>query len=109
MYRRKMDFDSVTRTRLFVGLETAENHAAIAPEEVIEFIRECVGAGTFYEGKGLWKGKLENSIVFESMMLSSQFRDDVDVDSVEELKSLLEDEFCQDSVMVERQEVEAAF
>jgi len=104
-----MGFDCVTRTRLFVGLETAENRAAIAPEEVIEFIRERVGAGTFYEGKGLWRGELENSIVFESVMLSSQFRDDVDVDSVEDLKNRLESEFCQDSVMVERQQVEVAF
>lgn len=99
----------MTRTRLHIGLETSTHKTHIAPEEVINVVREHVDAGTFYEGKGLWMGDLENSLVFECMGLSSQFRDDSDVDSLEELKSLLEDGFDQDSVLVEKQEVEVAF
>lgn len=100
---------SHTRTRFFVGLETS-NGLEIHPEEVINLIRSHVEAGTFYEGKGLWHGELENSIVFESVGLEDCFRDSEEaVSSAEGLKELLEEEFEQDSVMVEKAGVEAGF
>lgn len=111
-----METNTVTRTRLFVGLETAEEKLEIAPEEVIEFIKARVEAGTFYEGKGLWKGETENCIVFECMDIRSNIRPAEDQDhgmmkvrALEDLKEGLELEFDQDSVMVERADVEVAF
>ncbi len=99
-----MEHDNMTRTRLFVGLETAENHATIAPEEVIGYIKQFVDAGTFYESLGLWKGETENSIVFEVM----DFNSNSDI-ALSELKEGLEEEFSQDSVMIEETGVEVSF
>lgn len=106
----------MTRTRLFIGLETAEN-LEIAPEEVIDRISEYVEGGTFYEGKGLWKGSTENSIVFEVVGLKDSmtidFMDELEEsntdDPAEYLKAVLESEFDQDSVMVEKTGVEVGF
>lgn len=110
-----MELHTATRTRLFIGLENPNGE--IHPEEVINFIQERVSAGTFYEGKGIWEGDTENSLVFEVMGLrdvaSEKLESDlldlgVD-DRVEGLKILLEEEFLQDSVMIEQTEVEVAF
>ena len=112
-----MEYNTMTRTRFFVGLETAENQLEIAPEEVIDWISARVQGGTFYEGKGLWMGERENGLVFEVMDLSDMLTDrgarelqDLNVGSAAGLlKTGLEQEFDQDSVLVERTEVDAAF
>lgn len=111
-----MKLNDMTRTRLFVGLETAENHASIAPEEVINFIKDRVSAGTFYESKGLWMGELENSLVFECMDLQDNIKPAEDQDhdmmkvrALQDLKEGLEEEFNQDSVMIEQTGVEVSF
>jgi hypothetical protein len=102
-----MNLESKTRTRLFIGLEN--QNGEIHPVEVISLVKQHVDAGTFYEGKGVWKGSTENSIIFECMDLEKHIRDAGDFQGVEDLKALLERRFDQDSVMVERTEVEAAF
>ena len=108
----------MTRTRLFVGLETSTHNTHIHPEEVKEVISEHVDAGTFYQTEGLWMGGFESSLVFECMGLEDSFRGDSDLvagpggedrDVIEALKTLLEEEFDQDSVMVEQTDVEVAF
>ena len=111
-----MEHNNMTRTRLFVGLETAENHAEIHPEEVINFIKDRISAGTFYEGKGLWMDELENCIVFECMNLESNIKpaedqdhDRMNVRALQDLKEGLEEEFNQDSVMIEKTDVEVSF
>lgn len=100
---------TMTRTRLFIGLETSEENLEIAPEEVIEEIQKHIEAGTFYESKGLWKGDIENSMVFECMDLENNFRAASGIRDLESLKERLEDKFDQDSVMVEQTEVEVQF
>lgn len=108
---------TTTKTRLFIGLETSEKNLEIAPEEITAKISEYVTAGTFLEAKGLWMGDLENSIVFEVIDLSEnmtpEFKDELEDsntdDPVEYLKSVLETEFNQESVMIEQSEVQVQF
>lgn len=99
----------LTRTRLFIGLETSEKNLEIAPEEVINFIKRNIEAGTFYEAQGLWKGDLENSIVFECMEFEDHIKPTCGWRNLEDFKEALEREFNQDSVMVEQTEVEVQF
>lgn len=99
-----------TRTRLHIGLKTADHNTHIHPEEVKKVVKNHVNAGTFYRATGLWKGEFEDSLIFEVLNIEEQFKDSREnVDSVEGLKNLLEQEFNQDSVLVTTSEVDAAF
>lgn len=81
-----------TIVRWYVGLETADENLEIHPEEVMEFIdnHDGIEGATLYESKGYWRGNFENSIVIESVNPEC---------SHEEVKTELEEEFNQDSVM----------
>lgn len=111
-----MDYNNKVETKFHIGLETRNNNP-IHPEEVIDLIAEYVKGGTFLESKGLWKGELENSIVFKSLnirdMMTAEMREGLKAsdcsDAVEFLKDVLETEFKQDSVLVTESKVEAAF
>jgi len=110
-----MNLESETKTKFGIGLKTCNNNE-IRPQEVIDAIAEYVSAGTFYETKGLWREETENSIVFECVDLKHNLTTDAldemeesDADPVKYLKNVLEKQFKQDSVMVERSTVEVAF
>lgn len=92
-------------TEFHIGLSGKDmENQEIKPEDVIDSIKEVVDAGTFKEGKGLWKGETENTLIFEVADLreNSEF-------TAEELKKSLEKEFNQESIMVKRYGADAMF
>lgn len=99
-----MALEHETKTSFYVGLETADENLEIHPEEIMAFVKARVDAGTFYEGKALWKGELENCIVFECLDFSSHS----DVTRTG-LKEELEEKFKQDSVLTTHESVGAEF
>lgn len=98
-----------TRTRLFIGLETADKTQKVKKENVVDYISDQISAGTFTDATGLWNGDTEESLVFECVNIKDNIREDADIDTVDELKQRLEHLFNQESVMVERADVEVKF
>lgn len=98
---------TTTITQIYVGLETSEQKIEIKPQKVIDRISRHVEAGTFHETKGLWQGELEDSIMFESVELEENLKQELE--TVEELKSKLETVFNQESVMVKQYKAEVRF
>jgi hypothetical protein len=97
-----MELNTKTKTIFYIGLsdEDMENQI-FNPKEVIASITEIVEAGTFREGKGLWKGRRENTVIFECVDFEAH-----SMLTVEEFKESMENEFDQFQVTVERVEVE---
>ena len=103
----RLDTHTQEKTRLFIGLKTSEHGTHIARKEVEKVISDHVDAGTFYMARGLWKGEFEESLVFECMDIENHL--DGSVGDLPALKTMLEQEFDQDSVMIEQETVEVAF
>lgn len=102
-----------TTTTFYIGLEN--QNGEIHPEEVINFIRDYVDAGTFTEAKALWHGELENSLKFECVNFKDHVKEselDASIrrdDYFKVLKQELEEEFKQDSVLVKQDDVGVLF
>jgi len=97
-----MELNRKVKTRLYIGLSDEDmEKQQFRPEEVMDSITGMVKAGTFLQGKGLWNGSRENTVIFECIEIEENMPL-----SLEELKESLEKEFDQYLITVEQVEVE---
>ena len=73
----------------------------VSEKEIQEFIQKFFDGGTFFSGKGLWKGKTEDTLVFEVLNFAGLSKEDII-----EVKEALESEFNQESVLTTVEEVQ---